>query len=179
MPHRYAPRVDLKDRIRNIPDFPRPGIVFRDITPLLLDPAATGEAVERMARFAGDLGVEVVVAAEARGFILGGMLAQRLGVGFVPARKPGRLPAETVSAGYELEYGLDELHLHADAFEAGTGVLVHDDLIATGGTAEAVVRIVESLGGRVVGLGFVIELAGLGGRDRFGTRPVDSLVTYG
>lgn len=170
--------MDLKARIRDIPDFPRPGIIFRDITPLLLDPDATGEAVDRMADFAAELGVEVVVAAEARGFILGGALAQRLGVGFVPARKPGRLPAETVSVEYQLEYGMDELHLHADAFSAGARVLVHDDLIATGGTAEAVVRIVEGLGGEVVGLSFLVELAGMGGRERLGSRPIDSLITF-
>lgn len=131
-----------------------------------------------MAEFAEGLDAEVVVAAEARGFILGGILAQRLGVGFVPARKPGRLPAETVSVEYELEYGLDELHLHADAFEAGTRVLVHDDLIATGGTAEAVARIVENLGGEVVGFSFLVELAGMGGRERLGPKPVDSLIRF-
>lgn len=170
--------MDLRTRIRDIPDFPRPGIVFRDITPLLLDPAASREAIDRMADFAAELDVEMVVAAEARGFILGGALAQRLGVGFVPTRKPGRLPAETVSVEYELEYGVDELHLHADSFGAGARVLVHDDLIATGGTAEAVVRIVEGLGGEVVGLSFLVELAGMGGRERLGDRPVDSLIRY-
>ncbi len=178
MPHRYSRRVDLQSLIRDIPDFPRPGITFRDVTPLLLDPEATAHAVDELARFAEDLEVEIVVAAEARGFILGGALAQRLGAGFVPARKPGRLPARTVSAEYELEYGLDELQLHADAFEAGTRVLVHDDLIATGGTAEAVVRIVEGLGGEVVGCGFLIELGGLGGRERLSPHRVRSLIRY-
>ncbi len=170
--------MDLKNLIRDVPDFPREGITFRDITPLLLDPKAVDQAVEEMARFAESRGVEIVVAAEARGFILGGALARRLGAGFVPARKPGRLPAKTVSVEYELEYGLDELQLHADAFESGTKVLVHDDLIATGGTAEAVVKIVEGLGGDVVGCGFLIELAGLNGRDRLAPHEVHSLISY-
>lgn len=170
--------MDLRSKIRDVPDFPSRGITFRDITPLLLDPEATDHAVTEMARFASSLGVEIVVAAEARGFILGGALARQLGAGFVPARKPGRLPAETVSVEYELEYGLDELQLHADAFEAGTKVLVHDDLIATGGTAEAVVKIVEDLGGEVVGCGFLVELADLRGRDRLAPHPVHSLIRY-
>lgn len=170
--------MNLEALIRTVPDFPRPGITFRDITPLLLDPRATDHAVTEMARFAAPLEVEIVVAAEARGFILGGTLANRLGAGFVPARKPGRLPAETVSVEYELEYGLDELQLHADAFAAGARVLVHDDLLATGGTAEAVVRIVEGLGGQVVGCGFLIELAGMGGRERLRPHEVHSLISF-
>ncbi|MDQ2623001.1 MAG: adenine phosphoribosyltransferase [Actinomycetota bacterium] len=170
--------MDLKKKIRDVPGFPRPGITFRDITPLLLDPGAMEQAVDEMAGFARSLGVEIVVAAEARGFILGGALARQLGAGFVPARKPGRLPSETVSVEYELEYGLDELHLHADAFGSGAKVLVHDDLIATGGTAEAVVKIVEGLGGEVVGCGFLIELSGLRGRDRLSPHEVHSLIRY-
>lgn len=170
--------MDLKRLIRDVPDFPREGITFRDITPLLLDPEAMDQAVGEMAAFAESLGVEIVVAAEARGFILGGAVARQLGAGFVPARKPGRLPARTVSVEYELEYGLDELQLHADAFESGTKVLVHDDLIATGGTAEAVVRIVEGLGGQVVGCGFMVELAGLGGRERLHPHQVHSLIRF-
>lgn len=170
--------MDLRSLIRDVPDFPREGITFRDITPLLLDPRAMDRAVEEMAGFAESLGVEIVVAAEARGFILGGALARQLGAGFVPARKPGRLPAKTVSIEYELEYGLDELQLHADAFGSGAKVLVHDDLLATGGTAEAVVRVVEGLGGDVVGCGFLIELAGLRGRDRLASHQVHSLIRY-
>ena len=123
--------VDLREFGREIPDFPRPGIGFKDITPLLLNPAALDAAVQGLAEFARGFEVELVVAAEARGFILGGALARELGAGFVPARKPGKLPHETISAEYALEYGLDELHLHADALAGGTHVLIHDDLLAT------------------------------------------------
>ena len=143
--------VDLRERIRDIPDFPKPGIVFKDITPLLLDPAAMDYAVRELAGWARERDVELVVAAEARGFILGAAIARELGVGFVPARKPGKLPHETVSAEYMLEYGVDTLELHADALAHGTRVLVHDDLIATGGTARAVCDLVERLGGVVAG----------------------------
>ena len=168
----------LRGLIRDVPDFPVPGILFRDITPLLLDPAASREVTIRLAEFAGPLEVDLVVAAEARGFIFGGALAQELGAGFIPARKPGRLPAGTVSAGYGLEYGLDELHIHADSLSEGARVLVHDDLIATGGTAEAAIEVVEKLGGQVVGCAFLIELSGLRGRNRLAGRQVHSLVTY-
>jgi adenine phosphoribosyltransferase len=170
--------VDLSERIRDIPDFPKPGIVFKDITPLLLDPAAMDFAAGELAGFGRERGAELVVAAEARGFILGAAIARELGVGFVPARKPGKLPHETVSAEYMLEYGVDTLELHADALAHGTRVLVHDDLIATGGTARAVCDLVERLGGVVAGAAFVIELAFLHGRERLGNVEFRSLVTY-
>ena len=149
---------DLGDKIRDIPDFPKQGIVFKDIMPLLADPEALHETVERLAEFAEPRKPDLILGAEARGFILGAALAYRLGCGFAAARKPGRLPWRTVSAKYELEYGFDVLELHADAIEPGARVLIHDDLLATGGTARAKVDLVEQLGGEVVGLAFVIEL---------------------
>jgi adenine phosphoribosyltransferase len=170
--------VDLRARIRDIPDFPKPGIVFKDITPLLLDPAAMDLAVRELAAWGRERDVELVVAAEARGFILGAAIARELGVGFVPARKPGKLPHETVSAEYMLEYGVDTLELHADALAHGTRVLVHDDLIATGGTARAVCDLVERLGGVVAGAAFVIELAFLRGRERLAELDFQSLIAY-
>jgi adenine phosphoribosyltransferase len=170
--------VDLRERIRDIPDFPKPGIVFKDITPLLLDPAAMDYAVRELAGWGRERGVELVVAAEARGFILGAAIARELGVGFVPARKPGKLPHETVSAEYMLEYGVDTLELHADALAHGTRVLVHDDLIATGGTARAVCDLVEGLGGLVAGAAFVIELTFLHGREKLADFDVHTLVAY-
>ena len=170
--------MDLGGRIREVPDFPVEGILFRDITPLLLDPAASREVTARLSEFAEPLGVDLVVAAEARGFIFGGALAQSLNAGFIPARKPGRLPHETVSVEYELEYGLDELEIHADALAAGARVLVHDDLIATGGTAKATIDVVEKLGGEVVGCAFLIELLDLGGRQKLAGREVHSLISY-
>jgi adenine phosphoribosyltransferase len=169
---------DLERYIRNIPDFPKPGIQFKDITPLLLDPQATRSAIEQTAEFARPLDVDVVLAAEARGFILGGALALELGAGFVPARKPGKLPAESVSAEYALEYGVDALHVHADAISDGKRVLVHDDLLATGGTAKAKCDIVEKLGGVVVGCVFLVELAFLPGREALAPHPVHALVRY-
>jgi adenine phosphoribosyltransferase len=169
---------DLRAHIRDIPDFPKPGIVFKDITPLLRDPAAMSRAVGELADYARPRDIDLVVAAEARGFILGAALALELGVGFVPARKPGKLPHETVSAQYMLEYGVDSVELHADAFAHGTRVLVHDDLIATGGTAGAVCDLVEGMGGVVAGCAFVIELGFLDGRGRLGERDVHSLVVY-
>jgi adenine phosphoribosyltransferase len=170
--------LDLRERIRDIPDFPQPGIVFKDITPLLLDPAAMDAVVRELAGWARERDVELVVTAEARGFILGGAVARELGVGFVPARKPGKLPHQTVSAEYMLEYGVDTLELHADALAHGTRVLVHDDLIATGGTARAVCDLVEQLGAEVAGCAFVIELAFLNGRERLERFDFLSLVRY-
>jgi len=170
--------LDLRAHIRDVPDFPQPGIVFKDITPLLLDPAAFDEAVQALAGYARPLGVDLIVAAEARGFIFGGALARELGVGFVPARKAGKLPHETVSVQYGLEYGLDELHMHADALSGGVRVLIHDDVLATGGTAKAKVDLVEQLGGIAVGAAFVIELAFLSGRDALAPLPVHSLIQY-
>ena len=170
--------VDLSSKIRDIPDFPKRGIVFKDIMPLLADPEALHETVERLAEFAEPRKPDVVLGAEARGFILGAALAYRLGCGFVAARKPGKLPWRTISAKYALEYGFDALELHADAIGPGARVLVHDDLLATGGTARAKVDLVEQLGGSVVGLAFVIELEFLGGREKLQGYDVYSVVTY-
>ena len=170
--------VDLKGFVRDIPDFPRPGIVFKDITPLLLDATALDQAVSELAALARPLSVDLVVAAEARGFILGAALARELGVGFVPARKPGKLPSETVSAEYTLEYGIDALEMHADALAGGIRVLVHDDLLATGGTAAAVCKLVEELGAVVAGCAFLVELSFLGGRARLAPHEVLTVIEY-
>jgi adenine phosphoribosyltransferase len=170
--------VDLEAKIRDIPDFPKRGIVFKDIMPLLADPEALHETVERLAEFAGPRKPDVVLGAEARGFILGAALAYRLGCGFVAARKPGKLPWRTISAKYALEYGFDALELHADAIAHGARVLIHDDLLATGGTAKAKIDLVEQVGGTVVGLAFVIELEFLNGRDKLQGYDVCSLVQY-
>jgi adenine phosphoribosyltransferase len=152
--------------------------VFKDITPLLLDPAAFSHAIDLIAAYALEREVDVVAAAEARGFILGGAVAQQIGAGFIPARKPGRLPWETNTAEYALEYGVDALEMHKDAISGGARVLVHDDLIATGGTAAALCDLVEKAGGTVAGCAFLVELAFLGGRKALGDRDVLSLVTY-
>jgi adenine phosphoribosyltransferase len=170
--------VDLKRFVRDIPDFPRPGIVFKDITPLLLDAAALDQAVSELAALARPLSVDLVVAAEARGFILGAALARELGVGFVPARKPGKLPSETVSAEYVLEYGIDALEMHADALAGGIRVLVHDDLLATGGTAAAVCKLVGELGAVVAGCAFLVELSFLDGRARLAPHEVLTVIEY-
>jgi adenine phosphoribosyltransferase len=172
-------QVDLRSHIRDIPDFPKPGIVFKDITPLLLDHGACNAAICRLADWARPKEIDLVVAAEARGFILGGALARELGAGFVPARKPGKLPWDTVSAEYILEYGVDALEMHADALSHGARVLIHDDLLATGGTARALCELVEQLGAHVVGLAFVVELGFLHGREKLaGCGDVHSLITY-
>jgi len=171
--------VDLASKIRDIPDFPKRGIVFKDIMPLLADADALHETVERLAEFAEPRKPDLILGAEARGFILGAALAYRLHCGFVPARKPGKLPWRTVSAKYALEYGFDALELHADAIRPGARVLIHDDLLATGGTARAKVDLVEQLGGEVVGLAFVIELEFLQGRERLEGYDVFSLIKYG
>lgn len=170
--------VDLRAHIRDIRDFPKPGIVFRDITPLLLHPSALDAAVDELCAYAAPLGIDFVVAAEARGFILGAAMARQLGAGFVPARKPGKLPSRTVSAEYILEYGIDALEVHADAFADGARVLVHDDLLATGGTARALGDLVAQLGGRVMGCAFLVELTFLGGRERLAPYDVHALVGY-
>lgn len=173
-----GPAPDPRALIRDIPGFPQPGIVYRDITPLLLDPRALVQSADALAAWAQEREVDYVVAAEARGFVLGGMLADRLGAGFIPARKPGKLPHETVSAQYALEYGLDALEVHADAISHGERVLVHDDLLATGGTARALCDLIGQLGGRVAGCAFLVELSYLGGRDRLAPFEVHALVDY-
>jgi adenine phosphoribosyltransferase len=168
----------LRSLIRHIPDFPQPGIGFKDITPLLADADALAESVRLLADYARPLGVDCVVAAEARGFLLGPALALDLDAGFVLARKPGKLPYDTISAEYSLEYGEGQLELHTDAVAAGRRVLVHDDLLATGGTAATLCELVEQLGGEVVGCGFLIELAFLHGRERLAGRDVHALLSY-
>ena len=168
----------LRGLIREIPDFPRVGIGFKDITPLLAEPKALGATVGALAELARPLGAECVIAAEARGFLLGPALALELGAGFVLARKPGKLPYETISAEYQLEYGTNQLELHTDALQGGRRVLVHDDLLATGGTAQALCELVEALGGEVVGCGFLIELAFLQGRERLAPRPTHALLGF-
>ncbi len=170
--------MDLRAHVRDIPDFPKPGILFKDITPLLLDAAALSTAIGDLAAWGRQREVDLVVAAEARGFILGGALARELGVGFVPARKPGKLPHATITAEYLLEYGVDALEMHADALSRGARVLVHDDLLATGGTARALCDLVEDRGGRVVGCAFLVELAFLEGRSRLAPFDVHTLITY-
>lgn len=170
--------INLRGYVRDIPDFPEPGIIFRDITPLLLNPRALDAAVWRLTRFARELEVDYVVAAEARGFILGGALARSLGAGFVPARKRGKLPHEVISAEYALEYGIDALEVHADALAGGARVLVHDDLLATGGTAAALADLVRQLGGEIVACAFLVELTFLGGRERLAPWHVHSLISY-
>ena len=175
---RQASPVDLRDHIRDVPDFPKPGIVFKDITPLLLDPTAFDRALRDLAGHARPLDVDLIVSAEARGFIFGGALARELGVGFVPARKPGKLPYKTISARYGLEYGVDELQLHVDALAGGKRVLIHDDVLATGGTCKAKIELVEQLGGEVVGCAFVVELAFLGGRELLAPHDVHALVRF-
>jgi adenine phosphoribosyltransferase len=168
----------LRKLIREIPEFPRPGIGFKDITPLLADPDALADAVQGLAEHARPLRVDCVVAAEARGFLLGPALAVELGAGFVLARKPGKLPYETVTVEYLLEYGAGQLELHTDAVHRGKRVLVHDDLLATGGTAKALCELVEELGGEVVGCGFLVELAFLKGRERLASYDTHALLTY-
>jgi adenine phosphoribosyltransferase len=168
--------VNLRDRVRDIPDFPKPGIVFRDITPLMADAAALHQTIEDMAELTRDLKPDLVLGAEARGFLLGPALARELEAGFVLARKPGKLPYETVSAEYLLEYGTDALELHTDAVHDGARVLVHDDLLATGGTARALCELVEQLGGIVVGCAFLLELSFLKGRERLQDYDVRALL---
>jgi adenine phosphoribosyltransferase len=170
--------VDLRKYIRDIPDFPKPGILFRDITPLMADATALDAAVKQLAAPARDLDVDIVIGAEARGFLLGPALALALGAGFVLARKPGKLPADTISAEYALEYGTDRLEVHSDAVASGARVLVHDDLLATGGTARALCELVEQSGGVVVACHFLIELAFLHGRERLAGYDVRSLVAF-
>jgi adenine phosphoribosyltransferase len=168
--------VRLEDYIQDIPDFPKPGIVFKDITPLFLDAEALRYATGELAAYARERDVEYVVSAEARGFVLGAAVAVAAGAGFVLARKPGKLPREVSSVEYALEYGVDALEVHSDAIRDGARVLVHDDLLATGGTAGALCGLVEQAGGVVAGCAFVIELAFLNGRDALRSYDVCSLV---
>ena len=168
----------LKAKIRDVPDFPEQGIVFKDMMPLLADPATLHEAVDLLAEWVEPRKPDLILGAEARGFILGASLAYKLGCGFVAARRPGKLPWKTVSASYALEYGENTLELHADAIANGARVLVHDDVLATGGTAAAICDLAEQLGGEIVGVAFLIELAFLEGRKHLGSYDVHSLITY-
>ena len=168
----------LKARIRDVPDFPEPGVLFKDIMPLLADPACLHEVTDLIADWAEPRKPDVILGAEARGFILGATVAYKLGCGFVAARRPGKLPWKTVSATYALEYGENSLELHADAITSGQRVLVHDDVLATGGTARAICDLAEQLGGEIVGVAFVIELDFLEGAKQLEGRDVHSLIHY-
>ncbi len=168
----------MKDLIRSIPDFPKKGILFRDITTLLKSGDAFREVIETLAGRYRDRQVDAVVAIEARGFIIGGALACNLGVGFVPVRKKGKLPAQTYRAEYELEYGTDTLEIHKDSVDPGSSVLIVDDLLATGGTASAVISLCGRLEAKIVELSFIIELTDLRGREKLGGHPVFSLLKY-
>jgi adenine phosphoribosyltransferase len=175
---RPAETADLKRYIRSIPDFPKPGIMFRDITPLLADPAAMREAVRRMTAPYKRGQVDAVVGIEARGFIFGAAAAVALEAGFVPVRKPGKLPHKTLSLTYDLEYGTDTIEMHVDAIRPGARVLMVDDLLATGGTMAACCALVQKAGGRIVGVEFLIELGFLKGREKLSGHPVRSQIVY-
>ena len=170
--------MDLKEKIRVIPDFPQPGISFKDITTLLRDGEALRETVKRLAEHFKGTEVDMIVGVESRGFILGAPLAYEMGLGFTLIRKPGKLPGQVLSVEYDLEYGTDSLEIHADAFPPGTRVLVVDDLLATGGTIAAAIELIKKLSGQVVGLAFLIELAYLNGRVRLSEYDIVSLVQY-
>ncbi|MDO4680875.1 MAG: adenine phosphoribosyltransferase [Aerococcus sp.] len=170
--------MDLYQYIAAIPDYPEQGIIFRDITPLLEAPEAFHKAIEQIVSFGKEKGADLIVGPEARGFIIGCPVAYAMGVGFVPARKPGKLPRETKSLDYGLEYGHNTLEMHVDAIHPGQKILLVDDLLATGGTVEATKKLVESMGGEVVGAAFVIELTALGARDRLKDVDILSLVQY-
>lgn len=172
--------MDLTKYIESIPDFPEKGIIFRDVTPLMEDADAYKETIDRFVAWAQSLNgkVDVVAGPEARGFLFGCPVAYNLHAGFVPVRKPGKLPRETVCAKYDLEYGTNEVHMHADSIKSGQNVIIVDDLLATGGTVEATVKLVESLGGKVLGIAFLIELEALKGKEKLLDYPVFSLLKY-
>jgi adenine phosphoribosyltransferase len=170
--------IDLKSRVREVPDFPEPGVGFKDITPLLLDHGALTQAVAELADWSSERKPDLILGAEARGFWLGAAVACKVGCGFVPARRPGKLPPETVTARYLLEYGENALEVNADAIAKGARVVIHDDVLATGGTVSAIAGLVEQLGGDVVGINFVIDLTFLGGREKLSKYDLYSLITY-
>ena len=170
--------MDLKTQIRNVKDFPKQGIMFRDITTLLKNPKAFNYTLEQLLFFTKGLKVTKVLGIESRGFIFGSVMAHKLNCGFIPVRKPGKLPAETESVSYSLEYGEDKLEIHKDAIDPGDKVLVHDDLLATGGTMNAVCQLVEKLGGEIVLVSFIVELSFLHGRNRLKSYDVRSIVNY-
>jgi adenine phosphoribosyltransferase len=170
--------TDLRTKIREVQDFPSPGVGFKDVTPLLADPATLRQAVGELADWVKSKDADVVLGAEARGFWIGSAIAVEAGVGFVPARRPGKLPPETVSASYVLEYGENSLELHPELIPKGSRIVIHDDVLATGGTVDAIQGLVEQLGGVVVGACFIIELTFLGGRERLAPLDLHALITY-
>ncbi|MEG3991098.1 adenine phosphoribosyltransferase [Microcoleus sp. S28C3] len=170
--------MDLKSLIRDIPDFPKPGILFRDITTLLRDPQGLNYTIDSLAEKCSEMSADYVVGMESRGFIFGAPLAYKMGIGFIPVRKPGKLPGAVHFAEYELEYGVDRLEMHRDAMTSGSRVLIVDDLIATGGTAMATAKLLEQAGCELVGFAFIIELQALGGREKLPDVPIVTLVEY-
>jgi adenine phosphoribosyltransferase len=170
--------MDISRLVRPVPDFPKPGILFRDITPLLADPAGFAEAIQRLAEPWREEPLDVIAAVEARGFLFAGPLAMELGLGVIPVRKPGKLPAATIHHDYDLEYGRDRLEMHAGVLAARARVLVVDDVLATGGTAAACMRLIETGGGVVAGAAFLLEIAPLGGRERLAPHRVESVLHY-
>lgn len=170
--------MNLENYIRDIQDFPKPGIGFKDITPLLSNPEATKACLELLASTLADKKITKVIGVESRGFFFGILLAQKLNAGFVPVRKPKKLPFDTISASYALEYGTDTLEIHTDAIQKGDRVLIHDDVLATGGTAKAVCELVEQLGGEIVQMNFLMELSFLNGREKLGNREIFAALTY-
>jgi len=169
---------ELKKYIRSVKDFPKQGIVFRDITTLLIDPVAIKLTIGKLFELSKDKDINKVVGIESRGFMFGTMLAEKLGAGFVPVRKPGKLPAKTIRESYQLEYGTDSIEMHEDAIKPGDRVLLHDDLLATGGTALAACKLIEKLGGKIMQLSFLIELDFLNGRDKLNNYEIYSLINY-
>ena len=170
--------MNLENYIRDIQDFPKPGIGFKDITPLLSNPEATSACLDLLASTLADKKINKVIGVESRGFFFGILLAQKLNAGFVPVRKPKKLPFETISASYKLEYGTDTLEIHIDAIQKGDKVLIHDDVLATGGTAKAVCELVEKLGGEIVQMNFLMELSFLNGREKLGNKEIFAALTY-
>ncbi len=170
--------MNLQDYIRDIQDFPKPGIGFKDITPLLLSPDATAFCLETLVNSLQHQKIDKVIGVESRGFFFGILLAQKLNAGFIPVRKPKKLPFTTISASYELEYGTDTLEMHVDAIKPGDKILIHDDVLATGGTAKAVCELVEQLGGEIVQMNFLMELSFLNGRAKLGDKEIFAALTY-
>jgi len=170
--------INLKKYIRSIPDWPKKGILFRDITPLLADPKVLAAAIDALCADFTETGIEYVAAVEARGFIFGAAVAERLGAGFVPIRKKGKLPSKTESISYDLEYGIDTLEVHRDAVKSKAKVLMVDDLLATGGTMAAACKLIETIGGQIAGIVFLVELANLRGREKIADYKVKSIISY-